>query len=647
MATTIITALLNLAAGIGVFLIAIKIMSTNLESVSGNKLKTLFAKTSKSKLLGVGIGTVSTAAIQSSGAVSVMTIGFVNAGLMTLMQAATIIFGANIGTTITGQIVALGLFGENTVSTTVIFSAFAGIGAFMMYFGKKDIVKKIGGILAGFGMLFVGLSAMSNSMSEFAQLPAVTSFLAKINFPGYSIVLVLVGAALTALIQSSSVMTSVAITMVFTGLIGLDQGIYLTMGSNIGSCVVAVLACIGSSTNSKRTALIHLIFNITGVIVFLLIGTIMDLSTHGAITFGSLFNKMFPSAPQTQLAMFHTIFNVLTVICVLPATNLLVKLVIKMLPDKKLDSEKEDSHTPKLAYIDEHFLSTPPIAVAQIRNEVVSMAELAMKNFNFALDTVCSLDFSRAEEFKINEEKLNFLNREITRYIVKLSKADLSESDNVYVSTVFHSVSDLERIGDYAENIMEYAEKLQSIGKGFSDEAVAEIRALQRTIDQLYQKVMKVYINSDFKTLKEAYAIEDKVDEMTNAMADQHILRLDNGICSPDVGAPYLSLSSNAERVADHFINIAKAVRTFSKKSKDNTKGLGNDVKEHKNKHASKAVPYTTPALDLRELIENAEAQAQEVESATATETHAIFEREALKANPSNTDNDNDNDNEK
>ncbi len=588
MVSTIINAILSLAAGIGVFLVAIKIMSTNLKSVSGNKLKTLFAKTSKSKLIGVGIGTVSTAVIQSSGATSVMVIGFVNAGLMSLAQAATIIFGANIGTTITGQIVALGLFGSNSISTTVIFSAFAGVGAFMMYFAKKDIVRKVGGIIAGFGMLFIGLEAMSASMSQFATLPAITNFLASIKFPGYQVVLVIVGAIITALIQSSSVMTSVAITMVFTGLISLDQGIYLTLGSNIGSCVVAVLASIGSSQNAKRTALIHLLFNITGATIFTIAGSILEVSTGGLSSFGMLFEKMFPHAPQTQLAMFHTIFNVVTVILVLPFTNQLVKLVSKIIPEKAIPDEVSEN-APKyhLNYLSEYFLSAPPIAVGQIRNEVVSMAELAMANFDNSLDTVCTLDFSKLEEFRKNEEHLNFLNREIVRFLVKLSKKELSETDNVYVSTVFHSVSDLERIGDYAENIMEYAEKLKSIGKGFSEEAVGEIRELQERIDQLYQKVMKVYVNSDMRTLKEAYELEDSIDDMTNTMSENHILRLDQGVCSPDIGAPYLSLTANAERVADHFINVANAVKSYAKRGAKNSKNPVPNQSEHKDKLGS------------------------------------------------------------
>ena len=255
--TAVISAILTLLAGIGIFLVACQMMSSNLEAASSEKLKHLFAKASKSKLLGVGIGTLGTAAIQSSGATTVMTIGFVNAGIISLAQAATIIYGANIGTTVTAQIVALGMFGEGGISTSVIFSAFAGLGAFISLFSKKSNWKTMGGILAGFGMLFVGLSLMSGSMKDFANLEGVKIFLAQIGNP---ILLVLLGAIFTAIIQSSSVMTSIALAMVVSGLISLDQGIYLTMGSNIGSCVVAIIAGITSSKNAKRTALIHLIF---------------------------------------------------------------------------------------------------------------------------------------------------------------------------------------------------------------------------------------------------------------------------------------------------------------------------------------------------------------------------------------------------
>lgn len=557
----IATAVLSLIAGIGVFLIACTMMSSNLESVSSNKLKKLFAKTSKSKLMGVGIGTVATAAIQSSGATSVMVIGFVNAGIMTLMQAATVIYGANIGTTITGQITALGMF-ENTISTGVIFATFAGIGAFIMAFAKKDVVKKIGGILAGFGMLFVGLDMMSASMKAFAELESVKNFLALIKNP---ILLVLIGAVFTAIIQSSSVMTSVAITMVFTGLITLDQGIYLTMGSNIGSCVVAIIAGITSGANAKRTALIHLLFNVTGVIIFMLVAMMMreiskSVNHSRVITFGYLFEKMFPSAPQTQLAMFHTFFNVITVALVLPFTNLMVKLVTKIIPDKKAASQDSEE---KLYYIDEHLISTPPIAVLQTKNEIVNMAEIALHNYQIACDIVCTLDYSGVDQFRKNENELNFLNKEISRFVVKLSKCEMNDADHNYLATTFHTVSDIERIGDYAENIVEYADKLRDIDQKFSDKAVGEIRNLQEHIEDLFQKTMKAYVNADLDSLNDANAIEEKVDDITDEMCENHITRLRNGECTPDVGAQYLSLASDSERVADHFINIAKCIKQW------------------------------------------------------------------------------------
>ncbi|CDD68817.1 na/Pi-cotransporter II-like protein [Firmicutes bacterium CAG:475] len=560
----IATAVLSLIAGIGIFLIACTMMSSNLESVSSNKLKQLFARTSKSKLVGVGIGTVATAAIQSSGATTVMVIGFVNAGIMSLIQAATVIYGANIGTTITGQITALGMF-ENSISTGVVFATFAGIGAFTMAFAKKDLVKKIGGILAGFGMLFVGLDMMSASMDTFASLDTVKNFLASISNP---LLLVLIGTILTAIIQSSSVMTSIAITMVFTGLINLDQGIYLTMGSNIGSCVVAIIAGLTSSTNAKRTALLHLLFNVSGVVIFMLVAMMMReiskaVNPTKIITFGYLFGKMFPGVPQTQLAMFHTIFNVITVIIMLPLTNLSVKLVCKILPDKKKKDEQPAEH---FYYIDEHMLSTPPIAVQQTKNEIVNMAEIALHNYDLACDVICTLDYSKIEKFRQNENELNFLNKEIARFVVKLSKLEMNDDDHNYLATTFHTITDLERVGDYAENIIEYADKLKESDQKFSDVAISEVRNLQSRINDLFQKVMKAYVNSDAASLDEANVIEDEIDDITEAMGANHIERLRAGDCTPDVGAQYLSLASNSERVADHFINVGKSINGTTKK---------------------------------------------------------------------------------
>lgn len=554
-AITIITSVLTLIAGIGVFLIACTMMSANLESLGSKKLKSLFSKASKSKLVGVGVGTVTTAVIQSSSATSVMVIGFVNAGVMTLAQAATVIFGANIGTTITGQLVALGMFGGNSISTSVIFATFAGIGAFILAFSKKDKLQKIGGIMAGFGMIFVGLSLMSGSMKSFSELDEVKNFLALFGNP---FLLVLIGAVLTAVMQSSSVMTSMAITMVVTGLITLNQGIYITMGSNVGTCVTALIAGISSNRNAKRAALVHLIFNVSGVVMFMLIGLFLNI---GGIDFGWLFERMIPNAPQTQLAMFHTIFNVTTVIIVLPLTNLLVKLVTKIIPDKK---EKPENNAPRFYFVDERLLITPPIAVQQVKNEILNMAQIAINNFGIAFEMICTLEFSKTDDFKANENELNFLNKELGAFIAKLLKTELTDNDRIYLTTAIRTISDLERVGDYAENITEYADRLNSTSNKFSSNALTEIAKLKNLISSLFEKVMLVYGKNDRAALSEALNVEENIDELTDLMAENHILRLSEGVCTPDAGAQYLSLSSDSERIADHLINMANTVKEYA-----------------------------------------------------------------------------------
>ena len=554
---TIIIAILTLLAGIGVFLVACQMMSTNLEAVSSKRLKQLFSKTGKNKWLGVGIGTVGTAAIQSSGAVTVMVIGFVNVGILSLAQAATIIYGANIGTTVTAQLVALGMFGTNSISTTIIFSAFAGIGAFVMLFGKRNTTKQIGGILTGFGLLFVGLSMMAGAMDEFAASEAVRDFLANIN---RVLLLVLVGAVLTAIIQSSSVMTSIAITMVVSGLITLDQGIYLTMGSNIGSCVVAIIAGLTSGTSAKRTALIHLIFNVMGVVLFLLIGFLLRMTTGGDWSFGQLFERLFPAAPQLQLAMFHTVFNICTMLVAMPLTNALVNLACRIVSEPPVTNDK----VPHLRFLNEQMLRTPVIAIRQMKAEIENMAKQAILNFRRSIHIVTALDFSEVEAFRRTEIQLNYLNKELVDYSVKLSGMRLNSFDQRYLSSTIRSVSDIERIGDYAENIVEYAEALKEQNATFSEEAVSEILKMEQLILALYKETMQAYHKLDLEALERANQIEEEIDEYTEQMEHNHIDRLVKGVCTPSVGAEYLSLAKNSERIGDHLTNVGKTIRDLT-----------------------------------------------------------------------------------
>lgn len=549
----IMTAVLTLCAGIGVFLTACGIMTSNLEALDSDKLRDLFASAAKSRLLGVGMGALGTAAIQSSGATTVIVIGFVNAGIMSLTQAATVIYGANIGTTITGQIVAWGISGGEGISSTVIFSALAGVGAFITSFARKDHIRTIGGILCGFGMLFVGLAMMSGAMEAFAELDSVCAFLASIKSP---LMLVLIGAILTAVIQSSSVMTSVAITMVVAELITLDQGVYLTMGSNIGSCVVSLIAGMTGSANAKRSSLIHLLFNTVGVIVFMCIGWAMTTTTGGATTFGTIFESLFPGMPQIQLAMFHTVFNVIAVLLMLPFTDALVALVTRMVADDGRQSRALATY-----HIDDMLLMTPPIAVQQVKNEILGMAGIAMHNFEAAIDMILTQDYARQESFQRREGELDYLEHEISHYVSKLFGEQLSEADREYLSCSLNTVSDLELIGDYSEHIVDYGMTLDKADGSLSDEAQRDIKELSGMVEDLFGQAVRAYENDDEDEVTKAglaaLAISDKVAEVSAS----HVRRLSKGTCSPVAGTSFLGLVSDLERVAVHFYNMAKTVR--------------------------------------------------------------------------------------
>ena len=546
-------AILSLLAGIGVFLIACTMLSGNLETICSTKLRTLFAKASEKKLVGVGIGTVATAAIQSSGATTVLVIGFVNAGIMSLTLAAAIIYGANIGTTITAQIVAWGSSGSSDL-IMYLFAAMAGVGAFIAAYGKKDRTRSLGSVIAGFGMLFVGLELMSDAMGDFAQEPAVREFLSHIE---NVILLVIIGAILTAIVQSSSVMTAVIIAMIGAGLLDLNQGIYLTLGSNIGSCIVAILAGMSSGLNAKRTALIHFLFNVFGVIIFMVFGFFMR--TFTGTTFGDLFYGVFPT-PQIDLAMFHTTFNVITVIIMLPLTSKLIALVTKILPGKNGHQEAV-AEAPHLYFVDDHMLKTPAIAVGEVTNEITNMASTAMKNFKISIEALTTLETDNLEEFRKNDRQLDYTNEELTKFLLKLSNTKLSDKDSSYVSTAFRTITDLKRVGDYSENIVEYAQRLKTIHNNFSDYACDEVRQAETLVEKLYERVICAYVNKDSVSLDEAYDIEEQVDELTDNMADNHIKRMGEGVCSPSVGAEFLSATSDIERIADHLMNVGKTIK--------------------------------------------------------------------------------------
>ena len=354
-------------------------------------------------------------------------------------------------------------------------------------------------------------------------------------------------------------MTSIAITMVVSGLINLDQGIYLTMGSNIGSCVVAVIAGLSSGKNAKRTALMHLMFNCIGVIVFMILGELLIFST-GDISFGSILSNMFPNVPQTQLAMFHTFFNVITVAFMLPLTDKLVKIACKIIPDDGT-SHKGKYH---LYYLSQFLLSTPALAVAQVKNEIVNMGRLALENLNEAFNMVTTLNFENEESFEEREKELDHINSEIVKYLIKLSNEQLSERDRKFIATSFRSAVDMERIGDYAENIVEYAHSLNDENATFSKEAIDEISKLRDMINNQFETVKSVYLNEDFKELELCKRAEEEIDDFTEGMERTHLTRLAGGKCSENIGAHYLTLATDCERIADHYFNVAKSIKDYA-----------------------------------------------------------------------------------
>lgn len=546
----ILIGILQLLAGVGIFLTGCDIMSSNLEAASSDRLKGLLSKVSNNKIVGVLIGAAATIAIQSSSATTVMAIGFVNARIITLLQTATIIFGAEIGTTITGQLVALGMLGSSEISMNVIFSALAGLGVFVTMFSKHDNVRLAGNIMTGLGLLFAGLDTMSGAMSGFAQYPQLKEFIAGLNS---SFLLIIIGAILTAIIQSSSAMTSISITMVAAGLINISQGIYLTLGANVGTCLTGMLAAAkADGVNAKRTSLIQLLFNVGGVVLVYLSDLLLSLFTGGKITYGVLFSRMFPGLPHTQLAMFHTIFNIASVVIVLPFTNRLVAFTERLIEDKLTDNSIE-----RFYYVNENMISTPSIAVEQIKQEIVNMSNIAIQNFNISVDMIKTLNFDREEDFVKNEKELNFLNENLVDLILKIVQSGkVNKKDMNFLSSTYKAVSDLERIGDYAENITEYARDLADNNTSFSPKLLAEMEAMRQLINSLYLLVLDSYKDGKKKLSKDIKGLEANIDALSSHMVNIYIERLNQNELTGTSGTDYLKFYNDTERIGDHLINL-------------------------------------------------------------------------------------------
>lgn len=540
----LIQSLIWLLAGVGIFIVGMNFMSSSLEKSAGTGMKKMLEKISNNRFSGVGIGAGVTAIVQSSSATSVMVIGLVNAGVMTLVQATSIIMGANIGTTITGVLVALK---NDYFNMAMYLLAFIGV---MLTFLQKEKAKIAGNLCCGLGLIFVGLNIMSSE--EAFGNPLVeemfTGIFSKIDFP---VLLIVVGIIFTALIQSSSAAAGVVITMVGTGVLPLDMALFIVLGANIGTCVTAMLASVGAKPNSKRVAFIHFVFNFIGTVLFTAIIWIFKDPVVDLLS--TAFPGSDPMALQMRVSAFHVIFNVSTTALLLPFVKQLVKLSCVVIKDQK----KEEKLT--LKYVDDRLLSTPPVALMQVKKEIDYMIELVEDNTRMSFVAIDSRSLEYDEKIRKNEEIIDFTNSTLTQFLIKLS-ANVEESDEKAIGSYFHVLNDLERVGDHAENFHEIGVEMIHKDISFSDKAMGGIDLLRQNIMVMFSISKEAFKNLNKNQLGELTGLEENVDEMKKELIANHFARLAEGNCSADVSPYYSSLILGLERVADHLVNVGYSI---------------------------------------------------------------------------------------
>ncbi|MBR5250596.1 MAG: Na/Pi cotransporter family protein [Clostridia bacterium] len=540
----LIRSLVWLFAGVAIFIVGMNFMSGALEKSAGSGMKNLLEKISNNRFSGVGIGTGVTAIIQSSAATSVMVIGLVNASVMTLMQATPIIMGANIGTTVTGLLIAL----KNDYFNMIMYlCAFVGV---MMGFFKNEKVKLAGTLCCGLGLIFVGLNIMSSEQAFGNPLVErmFTGVFKAIDFP---LLIILVGAIFTALIQSSSASTGVVITMVGTGVMKLDMALFIILGANLGTCITAMLAAVGANANAKRVALIHFTFNLIGTLLFTIIIWIFKEPVVNLLV--SLFPANDVMSLQMRVSAFHVIFNVTTTLVLLPFVKLLVKFSQLVIKDKK-----EQTTTLSLKYVDDRLANTPTVALMQVKKEVDYMLGLVEENINLSF---VAINGSSEHDAKIrtNESIINYTNTALTDFLIKLS-ANVDPSDEKVIGTYFHVLNDLERLGDHAENFHEMGLEMLDKKIAFSDLALNEIESMKAKIYEMFAISKDAFENHNKSNLSILASLEEVVDGMKKELTASHFSRLAEGNCNTSASPYYASLIAGLERVADHLVNIGYSV---------------------------------------------------------------------------------------
>lgn len=538
-----ITNLLMLLGGLGLFLYGMQMMGSGLEAAAGNRMKRILERLTSNPILGVVVGAGITAVVQSSSATTVMVVGFVNSRMMTLRQAVWVIMGANIGTTITGQLIAL--------DVGAIAPLFAFIGVVLVVFIKKASVRYYGQIIAGLGILFIGMDMMSSSMAPLRESEAFVSLLTQFSNPLLGI---LAGAVFTAIIQSSSASVGILQALASSGVIGLSNAVFVLFGQNIGTCITAVLASIGTSRNAKRTTIIHLMFNIIGTILFTLVCVFTPLT--------DLVSSWTPDNPSAQIANMHTLFNVVTTLLLLPFGGYLAKLATRILPEKATEAAESGVH--QLLYIKpvdqlsaEHHVGTSAIVVNGVQRELARMAEMILKNVDASYQAVLDGTPAQLEQVEETEEYIDYLNQEISRYISHIIVFETNPQDSEQVSAFFKISSNLERIGDHAVNICEYTQLLEQKHIGFSQKAKAEIRAMRETsLDAI--RALGDMSRLPEEALKEIEGFEQKIDDMTLEYRQNQMVRLREGTCSDEACTLYSEMLTDFERIGDHILNIGQ-----------------------------------------------------------------------------------------
>ncbi|MCR1897609.1 Na/Pi cotransporter family protein [Irregularibacter muris] len=552
--------LISLFGGLGLFIYGMNMMSDGLKTIAGDRMKRLLEILTNNRFLGILVGTVVTMIVQSSSTTTVMVVGFVNAGLMNLLQAIGVIMGANIGTTITAQMVALQVTKLAPIAIT--------IGAGMFLFAKKKKTKHIGSVILGFGILFTGIDFMSNAMKPLRDHEGFKAML--VSFSSNPILGVLAGFALTAIIQSSSasigLLQALAISGAFSNIPGvspLDLVVPILLGENIGTCVTAVLSSIGASINAKRTAFVHFTMKVIGTLWFLILLGLTSLIFKGAnpiydfiISISGttmLEGQMVPNVSR-EIANTHTLFNILNTIVLFPFAPALASLAERVMPGK----EEEDKGG--LKFLDERILENPAIAAGQAVKETVRMGQFAIENLGNALKAFYDKDEVLVEKVFAKEKVINQLEKDITQYLVALSNANLSEVDDTRITNLYHTINDVERIGDHSENLVELAQYRIENNVNLSDIAIGELMEMADKVNSIVQDAISALDRDDIELAETINKQEEEIDQLEEILRARHIKRLNEQSCHPSSGVIFLDMLSNLERIADHATNISKSV---------------------------------------------------------------------------------------